>query len=151
MFTELTELGGSAQMMQSVSSLTTLGVSLAGAILVWLSSGAAVLAVPPLLSAADVAVRMQNLPGWSVDGQQLLCTYKFENFVEAIAFVNRLVAPSEAAGHHPDLAISYNRVMVQLTTHDAGGLTDLDFRVAESAAQLSAAPGQLPRQCEMPQ
>lgn len=139
-------------MIQSVGSLTKLGVSLAGTVLVWFSStGAAVLAVSPLLSAADVAVRMHNLPGWSVDGQQLSCTYKFENFVEAIAFVNRLVAPAEAAGHHPDLTISYNQVMLQLTTHAAGGLTDLDFRVAESAAQLSAVPGQLPRQCEMPQ
>ncbi len=134
---------------QAIGDLTKLGVSLTGAVLVWLGSGgAAVLAVPPLLNQADVAVRMRNLPGWVTDGQQLSCTYKFENFVEAIAFVNRLVTPAEAAQHHPDLAISYNKVTLQLTTHDARGLTDLDFRVAESAAQLSAPPGQLPRQCE---
>lgn len=136
-------------MAQAIGDLTKLAVSLTGAVLLWLGSGgAAVLAVPSLLNQADVAVRMRNLPGWITDGQQLSCTYKFENFVEAIAFVNRLVTPAEAAQHHPDLAISYNKVTLQLTTHDAGGLTDLDFRVAESAAQLSAPPGQLPRQCE---
>jgi 4a-hydroxytetrahydrobiopterin dehydratase len=136
-------------MAQPIGNMTKLGVSLAGAILVWLGSGsAAVLAVPSLLNATDVAVRMRDLPGWITDGQQLSCTYKFEDFVEAIAFVNRLVIPAETAQHHPDLAISYNQVTLLLTTHDAGGLTDLDFRVAESAAQLSASPGQLPRQCE---
>jgi len=136
-------------MAQAIGDLTKLAVSLTGAVLLWLGSGgAAVLAVPSLLNQADVAVRMRNLPGWLTDGQQLSCTYKFENFVEAIAFVNRLVTPAEAAQHHPDLAISYNKVTLQLTTHDAGGLTDLDFLVAESAAQLSAPPGQLPRQCE---
>ena len=136
-------------MAQAIGDLTKLAVSLTGAVLLWLGSGgAAVLAVPLLLNQADVAVRMRNLPGWITDGQQLSCTYKFENFVEAIAFVNRLVTPAEAAQHHPDLAISYNKVTLQLTTHDAGGLTDLDFLVAESAAQLSAQPGQLPRQCE---
>lgn len=125
-------------------------MSLAGAILALLTSyGGVVLAAPPRLSATDVAVRMYDLPGWLTDGQQLSCTYKFENFVEAIAFVNRLVAPAEAAQHHPDLTISYNQVTLHLTTHDAGGLTDLDFRVAESAARLSAAPGELPRQCEL--
>ena len=136
-------------MTQAIGDLTKLAVSLTGAVLLWLGSGgAAVLAVPSLLNQVDVAVRMRNLPGWLTDGQQLSCTYKFENFVEAIAFVNRLVTPAEAAQHHPDVAISYNKVTLQLTTHDAGGLTDLDFLVAESAAQLSAPPGQRPRQCE---
>ncbi len=136
-------------MAQAIGDLTKLAVSLTGAVLLWLGrGGAAVLAVPSLLNQAEVAVRMRNLPGWLTDGQQLSCTYTFENFVEAIAFVNRLVTPAEAAQHHPDLAISYNKVTLQLTTHDAGGLTDLDFLVAESAAQLSALPGQLPRQCE---
>ena len=131
-------------MAQAIGDLTKLAVSLTGAVLLWLGSGgAAVLAVPALLNQADVAVRMRNLPGWLTDGQQLSCTYKFENFVEAIAFVNRLATPAEAAQHHPDLAISYNKVTLQLTTHDAGGLTDLDFLVAESAAQLSAPPKSL--------
>jgi 4a-hydroxytetrahydrobiopterin dehydratase len=92
------------------------------------------------LSEAEIAERLPHLPGWTSDGQQLVCTYPFENFVEAIAFVNRLVEPAEAAGHHPDLTVSYNRVGIHLTTHDAGGLTQLDFEVAQAIAHLSPSP-----------
>jgi 4a-hydroxytetrahydrobiopterin dehydratase len=88
------------------------------------------------LSEAEVSARLQQLPGWIVRDQQLVCTYQFSDFVEAIAFVNRVVDPAEAAGHHPDLLISYNRVTVNLATHDAGGLTELDFALAEAIAQL---------------
>jgi 4a-hydroxytetrahydrobiopterin dehydratase len=90
------------------------------------------------LSAAEVSGRLEQVPGWTVQNQQLVCTYQFGSFVEAIAFVNRLVDPAEAASHHPDLLISYNRVTVSLTTHDAGGLTDLDFALAEAIAQIHA-------------
>ncbi|NJN60077.1 MAG: 4a-hydroxytetrahydrobiopterin dehydratase [Leptolyngbyaceae cyanobacterium SL_5_9] len=98
------------------------------------------------LSEAEVSSRLEQVPGWIVQNQQLVCTYQFGDFVEAIAFVNRLVDPAEAASHHPDLLISYSRVTVNLTTHDAGGLTDLDFALAEAIAQLhaetpSSAPG----------
>jgi 4a-hydroxytetrahydrobiopterin dehydratase len=90
------------------------------------------------LSEAEVSSRLEQVPGWTVQNQQLVCTYQFGNFVEAIAFINRLIDPAEAASHHPDLLISYNRVTVSLTTHDAGGLTDLDFALAEAIAQLNA-------------
>ncbi|MBD2057233.1 4a-hydroxytetrahydrobiopterin dehydratase [Oculatella sp. FACHB-28] len=98
------------------------------------------------LSETEVSDRLQQLPGWTVRDQQLVCTYQLGSFVEAIAFVNRLVDPAEAAGHHPDLLISYSRVTVTLTTHDAGGLTALDFALAEAIAQLhneipSSTPG----------
>ncbi|WP_242042144.1 4a-hydroxytetrahydrobiopterin dehydratase [Leptolyngbya sp. FACHB-541] len=98
------------------------------------------------LSETEVSDRLQQLPDWTVRDQQLVCTYQLGSFVEAIAFVNRLVDPAEAAEHHPDLLISYNRVTVTLTTHDAGGLTALDFALAEAIAQLhneihSSTPG----------
>ncbi|MBD2072207.1 4a-hydroxytetrahydrobiopterin dehydratase [Leptolyngbya sp. FACHB-671] len=98
------------------------------------------------LSETEVSDRLQQLPGWTIRDQQLVCTYQLGSFVEAIAFVNRLVDPAEAAEHHPDLLISYNRVTVTLTTHDAGGLTALDFALAEAIAQLhneipSSTPG----------
>ena len=56
---------------------------------------------------------------------------------EAIAFVDRLVEPAEAAGHHPDLAISYNQVTVSLTSHDAGGLTQKDFALAQTISNIA--------------
>jgi 4a-hydroxytetrahydrobiopterin dehydratase len=61
----------------------------------------------------------------------------FKNFIEAIDFINALVAPAEASGHHPDITISYNKVTLNLTTHDAGGLTDKDFAMAETLSKLS--------------
>jgi 4a-hydroxytetrahydrobiopterin dehydratase len=61
---------------------------------------------------------------------------KFKDFVAAMDFVNKLVEPAEAAGHHPDLAISYNKVTISLTTHDAGGLTEKDFAMAKQISSL---------------
>ncbi|MGF1538262.1 MAG: 4a-hydroxytetrahydrobiopterin dehydratase [Elainellaceae cyanobacterium] len=91
---------------------------------------------PARLSESEITARMMVLPNWTTDGQTLSQTRTFADFVEAIAFVNSLVEPSEALGHHPDITISYNRVMLELTTHDAGGLTALDFQLAEQISQL---------------
>lgn len=89
-----------------------------------------------LLSDAEIQERANQLEGWTLEGQELRITLKFKDFVEAIEFVNKLVEPSEAAGHHPDLAISYNKVKISLTTHDAGGLTSKDFDLAQVISQL---------------
>ncbi len=89
-----------------------------------------------LLSGAEIQERASQLEGWTVGGKELRTTRKFKNFVEAIAFVNQIVEPAEAAGHHPDLEISYNKVTVALTTHDAGGLTSKDFELAEIISLL---------------
>lgn len=89
-----------------------------------------------LLNDTEIQERASQLSGWMVEGKQLRCTRKFKNFIEAIAFVNKLVAPSEAAGHHPDLEISYNKVTLNLTTHDAGGLTEKDFALAQEISTL---------------
>lgn len=89
-----------------------------------------------LLSEQEVTQQIKSLPGWTLEGKELRRTFQFKNFVEAIDFVNRLVEPAETAGHHPDLAISYNKVTVSLTTHDAGGLTQKDFELAKTISQL---------------
>lgn len=68
-----------------------------------------------LLSDAEIQNYAAQLSGWTVEGKELKSTHTFKNFVEAIAFVNLLVEPAEAAGHHPDLAISYNKVVIALT------------------------------------
>ena len=56
--------------------------------------------------------------------------------MQAVSFVNCLISPSEKAGHHPDIAIAYNRVTISLTTHDAGGLTPQDFELAQTITKL---------------
>lgn len=85
-----------------------------------------------LLTPAEIEAALRSLPGWSCDGKSLRRTYKFAGFPEAVAFVNGLVAPAEARNHHPDIAISYDRVTVNLTTHDAGGLTARDLDLARA-------------------
>ncbi len=89
------------------------------------------------LSEIEIAQQLAILPGWTVENQQLRYTYRCKNFVEAIRFVNRLVEPAETAAHHPDIWISYNQVTVSLTTHDAGGLTQKDFDLAQIISKLS--------------
>ena len=90
-----------------------------------------------LLDDAKIQEMTTQVPGWSVEGKELKCMKTFSGFVEAIDFVNKLVQPAESAGHHPDLAISYNKVTISLTSHDAGGLTEKDFAMAKEISGLS--------------
>ncbi|MGG6237534.1 4a-hydroxytetrahydrobiopterin dehydratase [Nodosilinea sp. AN01ver1] len=90
-----------------------------------------------LLSDRDIQTHLGQLSDWSLDGKTITCTRTFKDFVAAIDFVNQLVEPAEAAGHHPDLQISYNRVTISLSTHDAGGLTEKDFAMAQKISALS--------------
>ncbi|MBE9183067.1 4a-hydroxytetrahydrobiopterin dehydratase [Oculatella sp. LEGE 06141] len=89
-----------------------------------------------LLSETEIQSRMSALPGWTLNDKKITYTKTFKDFVEAIAFINRLVEPAEAAGHHPDLAVSYNKVTIALTSHDAGGLTAKDFELGSIISQL---------------
>ena len=90
----------------------------------------------PLLSAVEIQAKLQALNDWQLDGKIIQTVKRFDGFPSAIAFVNKLVKPAEAAGHHPDLAISYNTVTISLSTHDAGGLTQKDFDMAATINSL---------------
>ncbi|HEY9798857.1 MAG TPA: 4a-hydroxytetrahydrobiopterin dehydratase [Leptolyngbyaceae cyanobacterium] len=89
-----------------------------------------------LLGDAEIEAQASELSGWTRQGSKLETTRKFKDFVEAIAFVNKLVEPAETAGHHPDIEVSYNKVKITLTTHDAGGLTQKDFDLAREISQI---------------
>lgn len=89
-----------------------------------------------LLSSTDVQAQLGQLNGWKLIGDTITVIKTFNGFPEAIAFVNQIIEPAEAAGHHPDLEISYNKVTIRLTTHDAGGLTQKDFDLAAQINQL---------------
>lgn len=82
------------------------------------------------LSEAEIQSKMKTIPTWDLKGNTIQCRRQFKDFIEAMSFVNRLVEPAEAAGHHPDISISYNKVTIALTTHDSGGLTEQDFAMA---------------------
>jgi 4a-hydroxytetrahydrobiopterin dehydratase len=89
-----------------------------------------------LLSDRDIQSKLGQLSDWSLSGKAITCTRTFKDFVTAIDFVNQLVEPAEAAGHHPDLEISYNKVVISLSSHDAGGLTEQDFAMAETISAM---------------
>ena len=73
---------------------------------------------------------LQELPEWAREDGKLVRYWNFKDFVEAMAFVNRVAALAEAAQHHPDLDIRYNRVKLALVSHDAGGITARDAKMA---------------------
>lgn len=83
---------------------------------------------------SDIAIQRElgSLPGWSRRGDLLTRTYTFRNFLDAIAFVNRVAEHAESANHHPDIDIRYSRVTLTLSTHDAGGITQNDLDLAKS-------------------
>jgi 4a-hydroxytetrahydrobiopterin dehydratase len=85
------------------------------------------------LSAQQVSSLLSSLPDWQIEGGELVRTFKFADFVTALGFVDRVGELAEAAGHHPDIDIRYNKVRLALVTHDAGGLTNKDFELAGQA------------------
>ena len=91
------------------------------------------------LSDDEIAQRLGLLPGWSRQGDALVRQFTFAGFPEAVAFVSRLVAPAEAADHHPDVTNNYRRVTVSFTTHSEGGVTEKDVDGARAADRAAAA------------
>ena len=90
-----------------------------------------------ILNESEVRRKLAEYPDWITNGQSLSKTYKFADFIEAIKFVNLLVKPAEDAGHHPDINISYNKVTIHLTTHDAGGITQKDFDLVREISRIA--------------
>jgi 4a-hydroxytetrahydrobiopterin dehydratase len=90
------------------------------------------------LTDAEVSQRLPALSGWSVVGGKLHRAFQFKDFSEAFGFIARVALAAEQLGHHPDWFNVYNRVTVDLATHDAGGVTALDF---ELAGRISAIAG----------
>lgn len=83
-----------------------------------------------------VSQKLAALPGWSLEGEEIVRNYTFPDFIAAMRFVNEVAEQAERAAHHPDIDIRYNRVRLALVTHDAGGLTELDFQLAAACDAL---------------
>jgi 4a-hydroxytetrahydrobiopterin dehydratase len=90
----------------------------------------------PLLDKDEVQERLTSLPGWQEQRGEIVRLVEFSDFVAAVDFVNSVAAKAEAAGHHPDIDIRYNKVRLALVSHDAGGLTQRDFDLAASIEGL---------------
>ncbi len=84
-----------------------------------------------LLTREELRARMAEVPGWRRKGDVIARTWTFDDFPSALAFINRVGELAEAANHHPDIHNSWATVTLELTTHDAGGLTDRDFSLAK--------------------
>ncbi len=87
----------------------------------------------PKLSEDEIQDHLRRLPGWTRDGETLTKQYQFADFIHAMQFVNHVAQDAEAANHHPDIDIRYNKVTLALTTHDSGGLTQNDINLAAEA------------------
>jgi 4a-hydroxytetrahydrobiopterin dehydratase len=83
------------------------------------------------LTEAKIQKRLENLPGWSLQNGKLHREFQFANFVEAFAFMTACAIEAEKMNHHPEWSNVWATVKVDLTTHDAGGITELDFQLAE--------------------
>ena len=88
------------------------------------------------LSNDEIADRLRSLPGWAIKDGKLTKAFTFDGFIEAVRFVDRIAPVAESEGHHPDLQVSWGRVVVELTTHSADGLTAKDFRLASLIDKL---------------
>lgn len=83
------------------------------------------------LTDAEIAERLERLTGWTRAADTIEKTYHFKNFLRAMWFVNAIGYLAESMNHHPDIHIHYNEVRLANWTHVAGGLTELDFILAE--------------------
>ena len=85
----------------------------------------------------EVAAGLATLPGWERSGDEIAKEYRLGNFRDSVAFVVRLSYEAEAANHHPDLDIRWNRVRVVLSTHSEGGITAKDLDLAAAVEALA--------------
>lgn len=90
-----------------------------------------------LLSDEEIGSRLADSE-WTREGDEIVRQWKFENFTEAVGFVNRVAELAEQANHHPDILIhGWNKVRLSLTNHSAGGLTEADFALAGQISGLA--------------
>jgi 4a-hydroxytetrahydrobiopterin dehydratase len=92
------------------------------------------------LSDDEISDGLATLPGWERAGDAIRREYVFPGFRAAIAFIDRLAEVAIAARHHPDLENHYNRVVVSLTSHDAGGVTRADLALAQGIEAVAEPP-----------
>jgi 4a-hydroxytetrahydrobiopterin dehydratase len=89
-----------------------------------------------LLEAEELSIALKKCPEWELEKKAITRTIEFEEFNEAIDFVNDLAEIAEEAQHHPDIIIRHTRVCLLLTSHDAGGVTQLDIELAQRIDNL---------------
>ena len=89
------------------------------------------------LSDSEVRSALDSLPGWKQNGKQIERVFQFPDFKAAMGFVNRIADAAEGANHHPDITINYNKVTLALISHDSGGVTQRDIKMAGRINQVA--------------
>ena len=92
---------------------------------------------PAPLSKEELNAALSQISDWSVKDSKLHRQFRFPSFVEAFGFMSSVALVAEAAGHHPEWSNVYNRVTIDLTTHDAGGITSKDIELASKVDKLA--------------
>jgi 4a-hydroxytetrahydrobiopterin dehydratase len=95
------------------------------------------MAAPTRLTDSELGAALQGLSGWSLANGKLHREYRFADFIHAFGFMATAAIAVEAIGHHPEWSNVYNRVAVDLTTHDAGGITWKDVDLARRLEQIA--------------
>ena len=88
------------------------------------------------LTTSEIETRLEDLEGWEFNENALETTFEFQNFKEAFTLMTRIAFECEAMGHHPDWTNVYNSLHIRLSTHDAGGVTEKDFKLAKLIEEL---------------
>ncbi len=89
-----------------------------------------------LLDSKQIKAALKDLPEWDLEKNAIERTFEFDDFAAAIDFVNGVAELAEESEHHPDIDIRYSKVRIVLSTHSKGGLTELDFDLAERIGNL---------------
>ena len=89
------------------------------------------------LNAADIQSELQNLSLWSIENGKLHKEYQFGSFIEAFGWMSSIALVAESLGHHPEWFNVYSKVIVDLTTHDVGGISNLDFELASKMDEFA--------------
>jgi len=90
----------------------------------------------PVLTANQVRLHLKSVPNWSKRARIIQRTFKFDGFLESIAFIDRIARKAQKANHHPDIEIRFNKVTLKLTTRDEGGITLKDVSLARQCDKV---------------
>lgn len=88
------------------------------------------------LTTEEIAVALANVDGWKASNDRLKRRFAFSNFAESLVFVNKVGAAAESMDHHPDIKMGWGYAEIEITTHDRGGITDVDFELARKIDKL---------------
>jgi 4a-hydroxytetrahydrobiopterin dehydratase len=89
------------------------------------------------LTDSEVNEKLAGLPGWSIKDSKLHKTFQFNSFIQAFGFMTKVAIVAEAMNHHPEWFNVYNKVTVDLVTHDLGGISSFDFELAKKMEEFA--------------